>query len=137
MAPSFCIGTYSQILPSLSLYVTSSRTKSPRLFILIISKFFFPFSTHIFGNKEANATHILQDTEKLSAGQACRGCLLYTSWQHPLKSGPPLLPLNMANQRKCSTGTPTTNHPVIYSTHLYLEPSFGYPGGLSMPPAAC
>lgn len=137
MAPSFYIGTYSQILPSLSLYVTSYRMKPPSLLILIISKFLFPFSTHIFGNKEANATYILQDKEKLWAGQACQGCLLYTSWQHPSKSGPPLLPLDMANQKKCTTGTPTTNHPFIYSTHLYLEPFFGYPGSLSMSSATC
>lgn len=56
-------------------------------------------------------------------------------WQHPLESGPPVLLLHIANQKKCSTGTPATTHPFIYSTHLYLEPSVGYPGGQSMPPA--
>lgn len=58
MALSFCIGTYSQILQTFPLFNFSPRMKSPSLFtcslhkslplsliILIISKFFFPFST--------------------------------------------------------------------------------------------
>lgn len=93
---------------------------------------FLPLFYHTHLEKRRPVLHIFFKTQAM---QACQGCWLHMFWQHPLESGPPVLLLHIANQKKCSTGTPATTHPFIYSTHLYLEPSVGYPGGQRMPPA--